>query len=330
MRRAVLERGDRRPATGRRRRSILRIRPTWKSASPTTPVDSRQVRNANASEAAAPATSSTSGTGSSATGPAQRGGHAAPSENENGRQRVSERQCQEKRDRQRHRPHGQPQPERDRDRAGQPDVPVEPQQAHRRPAGHQHAHPRGEPHRRRIEAQSRAAISPSGSSPRTATSARVLIEAPVYRPPRSAPSDGCVWENPRSAARTAISICSYDEGATRMRVLILGGDGYLGGRRRCASRGKGNDVAVVDNFARRRWHEEARDRFADADRLAGRPRSTRGRRCPARPIEQHVGRHLPRTRSSPTSSREFLPDTIIHYGEQPSAPWSMIERRPRV
>ena len=42
-----------------------------------------------------------------------------------------------------------------------------------------------------------------------------------------------------------------------MRVLILGGDGYLGWPTAMRFSGKGHEVAVVDNFARRRWHEEA-------------------------------------------------------------------------
>ena len=42
-----------------------------------------------------------------------------------------------------------------------------------------------------------------------------------------------------------------------MRVLILGGDGYLGWPTAMRFSGKGHDVAVVDNFARRRWVEEA-------------------------------------------------------------------------
>jgi UDP-sulfoquinovose synthase len=41
-----------------------------------------------------------------------------------------------------------------------------------------------------------------------------------------------------------------------MRVLILGGDGYLGWPTAMRFSGKGHEVAVVDNFARRRWVEE--------------------------------------------------------------------------
>ena len=42
-----------------------------------------------------------------------------------------------------------------------------------------------------------------------------------------------------------------------MRVLILGGDGYLGWPTAMRFSGKGHEVAVADNFARRKWVTEA-------------------------------------------------------------------------
>ena len=42
-----------------------------------------------------------------------------------------------------------------------------------------------------------------------------------------------------------------------MRVLILGGDGYLGWPTAMRFSGKGHEVAVADNFARRKWVAEA-------------------------------------------------------------------------
>jgi UDP-sulfoquinovose synthase len=40
-----------------------------------------------------------------------------------------------------------------------------------------------------------------------------------------------------------------------MRVLILGGDGYLGWPTAMRFSARGHDVTVVDNFSRRRWVE---------------------------------------------------------------------------
>src|SRR4051795_7641940 len=106
-----------------------------------------------------------------------------------------------------------------------------------------------------------------------------------------------------------------------MRVLILGGDGYLGWPTAMRFSGKGHDVAVVDNFARRRWHEQA-----GTDSLT--PIATLDDRISAwhevsgKRIESHVGDISEGTFIADTV-RDFEPDAIIHYGEQPSAPWSM-------
>ena len=42
-----------------------------------------------------------------------------------------------------------------------------------------------------------------------------------------------------------------------MRILILGGDGYLGWPTALRFSARGHEVAVVDNFNRRRWVEGA-------------------------------------------------------------------------
>src|SRR5512145_822750 len=44
--------------------------------------------------------------------------------------------------------------------------------------------------------------------------------------------------------------------AATMRVLILGGDGYLGWPTAMRFSARGHEVSVVDNFSRRRWHNE--------------------------------------------------------------------------
>ena len=41
-----------------------------------------------------------------------------------------------------------------------------------------------------------------------------------------------------------------------MRILILGGDGYLGWPTAMRFSARGHEVSVVDNFSRRRWHTE--------------------------------------------------------------------------
>ena len=106
-----------------------------------------------------------------------------------------------------------------------------------------------------------------------------------------------------------------------MRVLILGGDGYLGWPTAMRFSGKGHDVAVVDNFARRRWHQEAgTDSLTPIATLE--ERIAAWREVSGKTIESHVGDVAEGTFIADVV-RDFVPDTIIHYGEQPSAPWSM-------
>ena len=106
-----------------------------------------------------------------------------------------------------------------------------------------------------------------------------------------------------------------------MRILILGGDGYLGWPTAMRFSGKGNDVAVVDDFSRRRWHEEAgTDSLTPIASLD--ERIDVWREVSGKTIEQYVG-DIAEDTFIDDVVREFRPETIIHYGEQPSAPWSM-------
>jgi UDP-sulfoquinovose synthase len=106
-----------------------------------------------------------------------------------------------------------------------------------------------------------------------------------------------------------------------MRVLILGGDGYLGWPTALRFSGKGHDVAVVDNFARRRWVEEqGGDSLTPIAPLDDRIEAWK--EVSGKHIESYVGDISENTFVADVV-REFLPETVIHYGEQPSAPWSM-------
>jgi UDP-sulfoquinovose synthase len=106
-----------------------------------------------------------------------------------------------------------------------------------------------------------------------------------------------------------------------MRVLILGGDGYLGWPTAMRFSGKGHDVAVVDNFARRRWVEEAGSHSLTPIRSLDERIDAWGEVAGKR-IESYVG-DLAEGTFVTDVVRMFEPDTIVHYGEQPSAPWSM-------
>ena len=113
-----------------------------------------------------------------------------------------------------------------------------------------------------------------------------------------------------------------------MRILILGGDGYLGWPTALRFSARGHEVSIVDNFARRRWHTEngtdsltpiaSLDERLDAwhERSDNRIRSFVGSMEDATFVDAVVA--------------DTLPEAIVHYAEQPSAPYSMKSRETAV
>src|SRR3954447_1399833 len=113
-----------------------------------------------------------------------------------------------------------------------------------------------------------------------------------------------------------------------MRVLILGGDGYLGWPTAMRFSARGHEVSVVDNFSRRKWHERH-----GTDSLT-----------PIRPLDERISAwhevsgNAIRPYVGAIEDAEFLeqvivetkPEAVIHYGEQPSAPYSMASREQAV
>jgi len=109
-----------------------------------------------------------------------------------------------------------------------------------------------------------------------------------------------------------------------MRILILGGDGYLGWPTALHLAARGHEVSVVDNFSRRRWHlQNSTDSLTPIASLADRLDSWR--ELTATEIRAFVG-SIESSEFIDGVLAEILPEAIIHYGEQPSAPYSMRSR----
>src|SRR3712207_83412 len=110
-----------------------------------------------------------------------------------------------------------------------------------------------------------------------------------------------------------------------MRTLILGGDGYLGWPTALHLSQRGHDVAVLDNFARRAWdHELGAESLTPIRSLH--ERVAAWREVSGRTIVPFVGDVCDYTVLEP-AVREFQPQAVVHFGEQRSAPFSMIDRR---
>jgi UDP-sulfoquinovose synthase len=110
-----------------------------------------------------------------------------------------------------------------------------------------------------------------------------------------------------------------------MRILILGGDGYLGWPTAMHLSRVGHDVHLVDNYLRRRaHHENGTDSLTPiAADLAARTASWRD--VSGRELTFTVG-DLCDPSVVDGVLRSFAPEVVIHYGEMPSAPYSMASR----
>jgi UDP-sulfoquinovose synthase len=108
------------------------------------------------------------------------------------------------------------------------------------------------------------------------------------------------------------------------RILILGGDGYLGWPTAMHFSRRGHRVGIVDDFTRRRCHlERGTDSLTPIAPLHERVEAWE--QVSGETIEYRVFDLCDYARLRETIA-EFAPDTIVHYGEIPSAPYSMIDR----
>lgn len=108
-----------------------------------------------------------------------------------------------------------------------------------------------------------------------------------------------------------------------MRILVLGGDGYLGWPTAMYLSARGHDVGVVDNFAKRRWEVELNvEPLIPIHTLHDRVKAWK--EVTGHTIELFVG-DLRNFGAIKSTVESFRPEAIIHYGEQPSAPYSMID-----
>lgn len=114
-----------------------------------------------------------------------------------------------------------------------------------------------------------------------------------------------------------------------MRILVLGGDGYLGWPTAMHFSNRGDDVMIVDNLIKRAWEQEC-----SAVPLWPVPpmhlRVRHWRELTGKTIHERVLDIAVNDRSLYQTLDEFQPEAIIHYAEQPSAPFSMISRQKAV
>ena len=109
-----------------------------------------------------------------------------------------------------------------------------------------------------------------------------------------------------------------------MKILVLGGDGYLGWPTALHLSAAGHQVAVADNFARRGYdHELGVESLVPIEPLQS--RVAVWRELTGEPISLFVG-DLTDAVFCHRIVAGFRPDVIVHFAEQRAAPYSMIDR----
>jgi UDP-sulfoquinovose synthase len=110
-----------------------------------------------------------------------------------------------------------------------------------------------------------------------------------------------------------------------MRILVLGGDGYLGWPTALYLSRRGHRVGIVDNFARRGYDIEMG--VESLVPIVGmQQRARRWKEVSGIDLDVFVG-DLVDPAFVDTTVRSFAPDAVVHFAEQRSAPYSMIDRK---
>lgn len=110
-----------------------------------------------------------------------------------------------------------------------------------------------------------------------------------------------------------------------MKVLILGGDGYIGWPTAMRLSSVGHEVMAVDNYMRRNLMREI-----DCEALFEVPNLFRRAALWAERSDREISVRIGDLNDWDVIAsifQDFKPDAIIHYAEQPSAPYSMLDRR---
>ncbi|AFY73879.1 nucleoside-diphosphate-sugar epimerase [Synechococcus sp. PCC 7502] len=109
-----------------------------------------------------------------------------------------------------------------------------------------------------------------------------------------------------------------------MKVLVIGGDGYCGWATALHLSKLGYEVGIVDNLIRRHWDQElgvdTLTPIASIQKRIGHWQAISGKK-----IDLFIG-DITNYDFLSKAFRQFEPEALVHFGEQRSAPYSMIDR----
>ncbi|MCH2050179.1 MAG: NAD-dependent epimerase/dehydratase family protein [Trichodesmium sp. ALOHA_ZT_67] len=109
-----------------------------------------------------------------------------------------------------------------------------------------------------------------------------------------------------------------------MKVLVIGGDGYCGWATALYLSNQGYEVGILDSMVRRHWdlqlQVETLTPIAPIQQRIQRWKDLTGKK-----IDLYIG-DITNYDFLSTTLHQFEPESIVHFGEQRSAPFSMIDR----
>lgn len=109
-----------------------------------------------------------------------------------------------------------------------------------------------------------------------------------------------------------------------MRIIVAGGDGFCGWPTALYLSDRGYEVAIIDNLVRRKIDQELQSNSLTPI-VSLKERVKKWKEITGREIKVYIG-DLTHYDFLELVFKDFKPEAIVHYAEQRSAPYSMIDR----
>lgn len=122
----------------------------------------------------------------------------------------------------------------------------------------------------------------------------------------------------------SVSPPNNTDSANKKKVMIIGGDGYCGWATALHLSNNNYEVAILDNLVRRYFDEQlGLDSLTPLASIHNRVR--RWKSLTGKDIELYIG-DVCDFEFLAEAFKSFEPDAVVHFGEQRSAPYSMMDR----
>ncbi|GBG61833.1 hypothetical protein CBR_g23789 [Chara braunii] len=128
----------------------------------------------------------------------------------------------------------------------------------------------------------------------------------------------------KSTAPTHAAAAASNSGGDKPRVMVIGGDGYCGWATSLHLSNRGYEVAIVDSLVRRLFDEQlGTDTLTPISSVH--KRVAKWKELTGKQLGLYLG-DVCDFEFLADAFEKFQPDAVVHFGEQRSAPYSMIDR----